>query len=108
MTMTSTLLSITSDGIIRNPNPFDYESASSSHVLAFNGHGELLVGESEGTFTMDEWDEVYEVGKRVCCDSMTENDAMQNGKFGEKTGSMMDFVKSTMQEKVQADLDWKR
>lgn len=107
MTVTSALLSITSDGIIRNPSPSEYDGASSNHVLAFSTNGEPLLAESDGSFTMDDWDEVYELGKRICCDSSADNDAMQTGEFGDKTGSMIDFVKATLQEKVAMDLHWK-
>jgi len=36
-------------------------------VLAFTSHDELLLAQSEGDFTVKEWDQVYEVAKNECC-----------------------------------------
>jgi exosome complex component RRP46 len=69
----------------------------------------LLVAESEGSFTVEDWDEVYQIGNDLCCDSLeTSNDKiMQADEMEENTGGMMMFVKSTLVEKVSADLHWK-
>ena len=78
------------------------------HVLAFASHGELLVAESEGNFTMEEWNEIYVVGRRICCDETSAEDAMQDDRLQEKAGGMMMFVKSVLEEKVNQDLNWKK
>ncbi len=113
MTATSAFLALTSDGstrsIIRNPTVLQSESADSVHVLAFTSHGDLLVAESEGSFTLEDWDTVYEAGKAICCDDSKINadHSMQDGGFGDEKGGMMNFVKSTLRTKVNADLHWK-
>lgn len=110
MTLTSILLTISLEGtsrtLLKNPTLPQIQQADSVHVLAFTSSGKLLVAESEGSFTMDEWEELYEVGKRVCCDEdeTSDDDAMQ---VDERNGSMMRFVKSVLKEKVEKDLHWK-
>ncbi|KAM3153741.1 hypothetical protein ABEW05_005848 [Botrytis cinerea] len=115
MTLTSVLLALknkeTGTTIIENPTPLDCQDAASVHVLAFTSHGELLVAESEGSFDLDEWEEVYEHGKSLCCKGhglAAEDDIMhEDGLENEAPSSMMMFVKSAVQEKVATDLHWK-
>jgi exosome complex component RRP46 len=65
----------------------------------------LLVTESEGSFTLDEWNTVYEHAKRICCGG-GDIDAMRD--TGEEDiGGMTQFVKTTLQEKVGAELHWR-
>lgn len=115
MTLTSVLLALknkeTGTTIIENPTPLDCQDAASVHVLAFTSHGELLVAESEGSFDLDEWEELYEHGKSLCCKGhglAAEDDIMhEDGLENEAPSSMMMFVKSAVQEKVATDLHWK-
>ena len=113
-TMTSILIALTSDGISRtivpNPGLLEFQNADSVHVLAFTSHGELLLTESEGNFTMDDWDEVYEHARQICGDTGTlaDKDAMKDEGFDDGgNGSMMLFVKSVSRAKVESDLQWK-
>ena len=108
MTLTSVLLAITPEGILRNPTIQEYQSADSVHVLAFASHGELLVAESEGNFTMEEWSEIHAVGRRICCDETLAEDTTQDDRLEERAGGMMMFVKSVLKEKVNQDLNWKK
>jgi exosome complex component RRP46 len=113
MTLTSVILALTSDGtaktIIQNPTLKELQSADSIHVVAFTSHGDLLVAESEGSFTIQEWDEVYETGKRLCCDEVekADDDIMQTEGLDGKAGSMKTFLRSILKEKVEADTHWK-
>jgi exosome complex component RRP46 len=109
MTMASTLIVLkpekSANRIIHNPTLFEIQEAASVHVMAFSSHRELLVSESEGNFTMDEWDLVYEHAERICCgvQETVDIDAMRD----EGDGEILQFVKSAMQEKIAADLYWK-
>lgn len=103
--LTATLLAITQDGtIIENPDLSTIQSAASIHVLAFTSLGELLVNLSEGSFTMEQWDEVYSRAETICCGSAADPDAMVDQ---EQDRGAMQFVKSVMEEKVEKDLAWK-
>jgi len=78
------------------------------HVLAFTSHGELIVAESEGSFSTEEWDQVHDVGKRLCYSTFEEvDDSMEDEGLDERAGGMSLFVKSIIKEKVDRDLHWK-
>lgn len=104
--LTATLLAISQDGtILRNPGTAEIQTAQSIHVLAFTSHGELLVNLSEGSFTMEQWEDVYAQAEKICCGT-TEVDPDAMVDEGENAG-MMGFVKTVMEEKVQKDLAWR-
>lgn len=114
MTITSIILALknteTGTAITENPTPVECQDAASVHVLTFTSHGELLVSESEGNFDMDEWEEIYEHAKGVCCKShgSGEDDIMHgDGLENEAKSNLTMFLKSTVQEKVATDLHWK-
>jgi exosome complex component RRP46 len=113
MVLTSTIIAIgpneKSRTLIQNPSLLEYESATSVHVLAFTSHGDLLLSESQGTFDLEDWEEVYETAKTLCM-SGDQDTSMQGGVrlLDEEKGSMLGFVKSAMEEKVAQDLHWHR
>lgn len=104
--LTATLLAISEDGTIRQtPSLPETMSAQSIHVLAFTSHGELLVIESQGSFTPAQWDEVSIQAEKICCGSTAADpDAMVDE--GEEDG-MVQFVATVMEEKVAKDLAWR-
>jgi exosome complex component RRP46 len=113
VTLTSVLLALTSDGssrsILRNPTLTDLQTVDSVHVLGFTSHGELLIAESEGSFTIDDWSELYNAGKRLCCDeneTADDDEIMQDERLDDKAGEAL-LLKSVLSEKVEADLHWK-
>ncbi|KAH6671256.1 hypothetical protein B0J14DRAFT_91397 [Halenospora varia] len=112
MTLTSVLLAFDSKGnsrnIVQNPSLAQFQSATSIHVLGFTSRGELLVAESEGSFTMEDWDEVFETGKALCCggEDAIDDEAMGGVALDEK-GDMSMFVKSVLEHKIEKDLHWK-
>ncbi|RFU24105.1 hypothetical protein B7463_g12234, partial [Scytalidium lignicola] len=114
-TFTSVILALNSSEksatIVPNPSVQDIQSASSIHVLAFTAQGALLLAESEGSFSIDDWNEVYEQGKKLCCGTngqATGVDEMQEvGEEEEANESMMAFVKTALLVKVDEDLHWK-
>jgi exosome complex component RRP46 len=93
--------------LIQNPSIVEIRKAASVHVLAFTSHGSLLVNESKGNFSTEDWERVYDEAERICCgtEATRNHSAMQDDR--ETDGGMMEFVKSTLQEKVEADLHWR-
>ncbi|KAK4241805.1 exosome complex component RRP46 [Achaetomium macrosporum] len=94
---------------IVDPSPREVETAQSVHVLAFTSHDELLLAESEGDFTVKEWDDVYETASKVCCQSALQKEGIAMVLDDEDAGgpAMRHFLRSTMESKVAADLHWK-
>ena len=67
------------------------------------------MAESEGSFTIDAWNDIYEAGKRLCCDGIEtdiDDDIMQDEISEEKT-SEATFIRAIIREKVAANLHWK-
>ncbi|KAG7293342.1 hypothetical protein NEMBOFW57_003390 [Staphylotrichum longicolle] len=112
-TATATAVTIAQqDGAKRitvDPTPRDIETARSVHVLAFTSHDELLLAESEGDFTVKEWDDVYETAKAICCRSAPakEGVAMVLDDEDASGPDMRQFLRSAAGAKVAADLHWK-
>jgi len=113
-TATSTVVAVVADDdgtnkVIADPSPRQAEDASSLHTLAFTSHDELLLVESEGDFTMQQWDSVYETARQICCGQehggsgidMILDDGQRNGP------DLRHFVRSILEAKVATDLHWK-
>ena len=60
-TATASVVAVVLEGktkkMVADPTPRELEAAQSVHVLAFTSNDELLLAESEGDFTVKEWDE---------------------------------------------------
>ncbi|RYP70307.1 hypothetical protein DL769_005013 [Monosporascus sp. CRB-8-3] len=104
-TITSTCLAITTeDGaqrIIVEPSAREIEKSQSFHVFAFTSHNELILAESEGNFSMEEWEGLYNTAHRQCCppDTTDDNDIhMDEG--GPRGADLKRFTRSTMEAKL--------
>jgi exosome complex component RRP46 len=108
---TATTLAIPSssdDGSITvEPSARDAETAKSLHVLGFTSGNELLLAESQGSFTVEEWDKVLEAGQRVCCQSQDQNFDTTMAGGGLESASIKAFLRSAMETKIAGDLHWK-
>ena len=98
-----------SDGtIVADPTPRQVETARSVHAFAFTSHDELLLAESEGDFSMQDWDAAHAAAEEICCrpgqkagvDVDMEDDDGGNS-------DMRRFLRSTLEAKVAADLYWR-
>ncbi|KAI0442242.1 hypothetical protein F4803DRAFT_379448 [Xylaria telfairii] len=110
-TLTSTSLAIVSeDGrrqIVANPTTREIEQSQSFHVLAFTSQNELILAESEGAFTMKEWDDIYSAARGQCCTSTIDDTGMLMDE-GLPTGAdSKHFIRSTVEQKTASDLYWK-
>lgn len=101
--------------LVSSFSPRDAAVARSTHVLAFAAHHDkLLLAESEGEFSMDEWDDVVAAARKMCCATADDDDA-DGMALDKKVGShssdgpdMRQFVRSTMQGKLEDALKWKQ
>ncbi|KAL1880199.1 hypothetical protein VTK73DRAFT_6230 [Phialemonium thermophilum] len=91
-----------------NPSPKDLAKSKSVHALAFASDGALLLAESEGEFSMNDWEDVVALAEKICCGSAAEaaagmvlDDETRHGP------DMRQFIQSTIETKVKADLYWK-
>ncbi|KAI1415981.1 hypothetical protein F5Y13DRAFT_186834 [Hypoxylon sp. FL1857] len=111
-TLTSTSLAIIADGqskrAVLNPSPREIETSESFHVFSFTSHDELILVESEGSFTMKEWDDAFAAAQRQCCQPATTNDGDTLMDDGSSAGvNLKQFTRSVLEEKIASDLHWK-
>ncbi|EGX92017.1 ribosomal protein S5 domain 2-type fold domain containing protein [Cordyceps militaris CM01] len=96
-------------GIVADPSAREADTARSLHVLGFTADDELLLAESQGTFTVDEWAAVLAAGQEACGraapQGIDEDAAMADG--GE-AASVRAFIRSVMETKIAADMSWKK
>lgn len=93
--------------LIIDPSAVEADRARSVHALGFTSQDELLLSESEGSFSADEWTKVLELGERVCCQHQQAGfDTVMSGNELESK-SMRQFIRSVMETKTAEDLYWK-
>jgi len=113
MTLTSTVIALEENGssttLIQNPTPLQIQQAASTHIFSFTSHRQLLVAESEGEFSLKEWNNACKVAERLCCGGDQDDlNAMRDDGDEDLIGGMQQFVKSLLHEKVVADLYWQK
>lgn len=96
------------DGSIAvDPSTRDAETAKSVHVLGFTSGHELLLAESQGSFTVEDWDKILEAGQRVCCQPEGQDIDTAMAGSGLESASIKAFLRSAMETKIAGDLHWK-
>ncbi len=91
--------------LVADPAPADIDRAESLHVLGFTSRDELLLAQSEGSFSLDDWERVYAMALDICCrpdgQPMALDDETRDGP------GMRQFVRSTVEAQVAADSSWR-
>ncbi|KAK6843551.1 exosome non-catalytic core subunit RRP46 [Apiospora arundinis] len=108
-TLTSVVIAATAeDGSTReiiNPTAREVEKSRSLHVFAFTSHGDLILTQSEGEFTMKEWEDILASAQRHCCPSTSGDVNMSDDlASGADLGT---FTRSVLEAKIASDLYWK-
>ncbi|KAI0482916.1 hypothetical protein GGR56DRAFT_214215 [Xylariaceae sp. FL0804] len=111
-TLTSAALAIGSrqgaTNILSNPTAREIQQSQSFHVFAFTSHDQLILSESEGNFSMQQWHEVYAAARSQCCPTADGDDADTAMDDGQQTNAdLKHFTRSTMEDKIASDLHWK-
>jgi exosome complex component RRP46 len=77
-------------------------------VFAFAGDGSMLLNESDGVFSYEEWDEAAEAAESVCCKDdggVALGEGMEvDGKEG---GNLEEWLREVVKEKVAHEQRWK-
>lgn len=101
-TFISTIVALMSKESTRNhPTIEELNTAKSLHVLAFSSKDELLLAESEGRFSMDNWNAIEQKARIICLgnpDAMIEK---------EEDKSLQQHMRSVIEEKVILDGRWR-
>lgn len=93
--------------IVVDPSPRQAEKSRSIHVLAFTSHEELLLAESQGDFSMTEWDQVYQTAQSICCTPARQEVDMVLDDDQQTGPDLRRFVRSAAEAKIMEDLHWK-
>lgn len=108
---TSTLLAIKGNGkqqkILSHPSVAEIHSADSIHVFVFTADGDAVSTLSDGDFSLDDWQTVYDTAKEICLGAARDDDAMEDDEH-EKPAGLAQFVRRTMQGEAEKDTHWKR
>lgn len=101
---------VNDDGTSRiavNPTAREIEKSQSLHVFAFTSHNDLILAESEGEFTMKEWNTVLNIAQRQCCASSSSEDVDMTGDETLVGADLKNFTRSIVEAKIASDLYWK-
>jgi exosome complex component RRP46 len=93
--------------IVVDPTARELQQARSLHVFAFTSQDDLILNESEGEFTLQEWDQVQEAARRQCCPPITKTDDVDMMSEDRAGADLRNFTRSTMETKIASDLYWK-
>ncbi|KAJ0162360.1 Exosome complex component RRP46 [Colletotrichum tanaceti] len=99
---TCTTLAILENGsrIVADPSPLEVDQATSLHVLSFTSQDDLLLAESEGAFSLTEWDKMVGKGRHVCGQHrQAELDSAMNEDDHDST-DMRQFIRTVMEAKT--------
>ena len=109
MTLTATLIAVDLHGqLIPKPTSQQLASASSLHVLAFSSHGDLLIAESEGSFSMETLEEVHEEAVRICQGGADSDSGSEDVNMNAAENiNEEDVLKDTLQAKIVKERKWK-
>ena len=107
MTYASTIIAVAPSGdLIRDPSPKEILSSKSMHVLAFSSKGHLLLNESDGSFDMDTWEDVYDLAKTTCL-SGVEGQDVDMGTEGARPEPLEQVIRDAVEDKLREDHAWK-
>lgn len=104
---TTLAIPATSDDFIVEPDAEQVGKAKSLHTLSFTSDDELLLAESSGLFSVEEWNKILEAGKRVCCQDEGSGFDTTMGGIDHESTNMKAFIRTVLKTKAAADLHWK-
>lgn len=108
MIVTSTLIAIDAFGKQTiDPSVKEVQLASSIHVVAYSSKGDLLLIESEGSFSTDILEQVVETASQVCRGQSFEGSKNVNMHMGDGAVSLEDSMKMLVQTKIAKEQEWK-
>ncbi|GKT55506.1 exosome complex subunit Rrp46 [Colletotrichum tofieldiae] len=99
---TCTTLAILENGskIVADPSPLEADQATSLHVLSFTSQGDLLLAESEGAFSLIEWDKAVSTGQKVCSQHCEAEPGPAMNEDGHVATDMRQFIRTVMEARA--------
>jgi exosome complex component RRP46 len=92
-----------------DPSVKEFRGMRSLHVFGFSSAGELVLVESEGAFTFEEWERLEALARTACLDGVGESGdiKMLDGDVGETAKSLLDIVRGSVESRVMAEERWR-
>jgi exosome complex component RRP46 len=92
-----------------DPGVRDVKTARSLHVVGFSSSGEVVLVESEGTFTFEEWERVEALARTTCLGPVGESGdiKMQESKVEGLGKSLLGVLRGAVETRVVADEGWR-
>lgn len=111
MVLTSISVAVDRQGnLVYDPPAAATQSAASFHVLAFSSTRDIMLAESEGKFSVDTWENVFEMARSQCrsksMDPGTANDDVNMD--SRLTLDMEGSVEIAVQKEVLKKQRWKK
>lgn len=101
MIATSTLIAVDAFGkLIIDPSVKEVHLASSIHVVAYSSQGDLLVIESEGSFSTEILEQAVEIAGQVCRGPNSEGSKTVDVHMEERVMSLEDSMRMLVQTKI--------
>lgn len=100
----SALLSPTANTLLRA------KPINSAHVFAFSGDGRLLLNESDGKFSYEEWEEACEMAQELCCKEEVVGGVALGGEMevdGQHGQNLDKWLRDVITAKVDYEQRWK-
>ncbi|KAI4600255.1 exosome non-catalytic core subunit rrp46 [Pestalotiopsis sp. 9143b] len=106
-TLTSAALAVDENSaIIANPTAREIELSKSLHVFAYTSHDDLVLSESEGEFTFEEWSNAQEAARQQCC-KLARSEDVDMDADARAGADLKEFTRSTVEAQIASDLHWK-
>jgi exosome complex component RRP46 len=109
--LTSSLIAISANSTLTSPTATELLRAKpirSAHVFAFSADGRMLLNESEGSFSLEEWDEAAEAAEEVCCGEVGGVGLGEGMDVDGKEGANLDaWLREVIAKKVKWETRWK-
>jgi exosome complex component RRP46 len=116
-TMTSVLIALPTSASAPLVSPTAKEilragAIKSVHVFAFAGDRRMLLNESDGAFSVAEWEEASELAEEVCCKEEDEGGVSLGGDemdvdAGDEGGNLEKWLRGVVRSKVEGEQRWK-
>lgn len=100
----SALLSPTANTLLRA------QPIKSAHVFAFSGDRRLLLNESDGEFSYEEWEEACEMAQELCCKEELDGGVALGGEMevdGQPGQNLDKWLRVVVKAKVDYEQRWK-
>ncbi|KAF2873607.1 hypothetical protein BDV95DRAFT_627485 [Massariosphaeria phaeospora] len=95
------LLSPTANDLVRA------KSIKSVHVFAFSGDKKLLLNESDGVFSYEEWEEACEMAEEACCREKGGVGLAEGMDVDGQSRNLEEWLREVVKEKVAYEQRWK-